>query len=293
MSEFINIPDYITKREDINKLNNIQKFILLVKGKILSLIINRTSGNFFSSLINLFFLNKSKVYFENDLYIYQDSEFKIFYNNKRVLRPAFGIKNLLDELSDDYLLDVVSISENDLVIDCGANIGEFYHSIKKKEENINYIGFEPDPKTFKCLELNVKKEKGVQVINSGLGSSNSELSFFVSEDGSDSSFINPGVNEEIKVNSTTLDSYKLDKVKLLKIEAEGFEPEVLVGAKETIKKTSYITVDSGPERGVEGKTTLVKVTDFLYQNGFKLIKFNHKRFVCLFVNENQKEEYYL
>jgi len=55
MSEFINIPDYITKREDINKLNNIQKFILLVKGKILSLIINRTSGNFFSSLINLFF----------------------------------------------------------------------------------------------------------------------------------------------------------------------------------------------------------------------------------------------
>ena len=291
MSEFINIPDYISKNKDISNLNKTQKSIILIKGKILSLIINKTSGKFFSFLVNLLFLDKGKVYFENDLYTYEDYQFKLFYNNKRVLRPAFGVNNLFNELSEDYLLDFISISENDLIVDCGANIGEFYHSLIKKEKNINYIGFEPDPNTFKCLELNLKNQKGVDLFNCGLGSINSKLSFFISEDGSDSSFIDPGVNEEIKVDSKTLDSYKLGKVKLLKIEAEGFEPEVLLGAKETIKNTSFISVDSGPERGVEGATTLVEVNDYLYQNGFKLIKFNHNRYVCLFVNENQKEEY--
>tara|TARA_B100000579_G_C22848332_1_gene865804 strand:- start:3734 stop:4615 length:882 start_codon:yes stop_codon:yes gene_type:complete len=292
MSEFINIPDYITKNQSINNLNKILKIKILIKGKFLSLIINKTSGKFFSSLVNFFFSDKGKIYFENDLYIYKDKENKLFYTNKRVLRPTFGFEKLVNELGEDYLLEFISILENDLIVDCGANIGEFYHSIRKKQKNINYIGFEPDPGAFKCLELNLKNQKGVQLFNSGLGSSNTELSFYISEDGSDSSFINPGVNEEIKVDSTTLDSYKFGKVKLIKIEAEGYEPEVLFGAKETIKNTTFITVDSGPERGVDGKTTLAKVTDFLYENGFKLIEFNPKRYVCLFINENQKEEYY-
>ncbi|MAQ62791.1 MAG: hypothetical protein CMA48_00500 [Euryarchaeota archaeon] len=292
MSEFINIPDYITKNQSIDNLNKILKIKILIKGKFLSLIINKTSGKFFSSLVNFFFSDKGKIYFENDLYIYKDKENKLFYTNKRVLRPTFGFEELVNELGEDYLLQFISILENDLIVDCGANIGEFYHSIRKKQKNINYIAFEPDPRTFRCLELNLKNQKGVQLFNSGLGSSNTELSFYISEDGSDSSFINPGVNEEIKVDSTTLDSYKFGKVKLIKIEAEGYEPEVLFGAKETIKNTTFITVDSGPERGVEGKTTLAKVIDFLYENGFKLIEFNPKRYVCLFINENQKEEYY-
>lgn len=292
MSDFINIPAYLIKNLSFNELNKIEKTKILIKGKFLSLIINKTSGKFFSTLVNFFFSHKGKVYFEKDLYIFRDKENELFYSNKRVLRPIFGFEQLIQELADDYLLEFISISEEDLVIDCGANIGEFYYSIRKKQKNINYIAFEPDPRTFRCLELNLKNKTGVKLINSGLSNTNSELSFYISEDGSDSSFINPGVNQEIKVDSVSLDSYKLGKVKLLKIEAEGFEPEVLLGAKETIKNTSFITIDSGPERGIDGKTTLVDVTDFLYQNGFKLIKFNPKRYVCLFVNENYIQEYY-
>ena len=40
----------------------------------------------------------------------------------------------------------IKFTNNDVVIDCGANIGELYHSIRKlsKEDiNLNYYGFEP------------------------------------------------------------------------------------------------------------------------------------------------------
>ena len=47
-----------------------------------------------------------------------------------------------------------------------------------------------------------------------------------------------------------LDSLSIDTpIKVFKVEAEGYEPEVLEGAIETLKLVEYVTVDFGAERG--------------------------------------------
>ena len=74
-------------------------------------------------------------------------------------------------------------------------------------------------------------------------------------------------------------------IKLLKIEAEGAEPEVLIGAEQTIKLCEYISVDAGPERGIEQKTTIKEVKQFLLSRNFTLIQKSFDRVVLLFKNK--------
>ena len=57
------------------------------------------------------------------------------------------------------------------------------------------------------------------------------------------------------VKTTTLDRYVrehgIDLIEVLKIEAEGAEPEVLRGARESLKISRYVTVDCGRERQID------------------------------------------
>ena len=292
MSNFINIPEYILENIDLNKISKLDKLKLLIKGKLLSLIINRSKGKIFCFLINLLYLDKNKIGYENSKYYFDDGKKKLFYYNDRILRVAFGAGELFGSLIDDYCLDSIEINKGETVVDCGANIGEFYYSISKLQTNFNYIAFEPEPNNFHCLDLNLNEKNNTTLYKYGLSEVNGTSEFFLSEDGSDSSFINSGLNNSIELETRTLDSFNLDKIKLLKIEAEGFEPEVLKGALDTIKKTEYISIDSGPERGPMGETTLTQVTNILYENGYQLIKFNDRRCIGLFQNrlllENSK-----
>lgn len=89
----------------------------------------------------------------------------------------------------------------------------------------------------------------------------------------------------VEVESITLDSLNLEKIKLFKIDAEGYEPEVLQGAINSFPQIEYISVDYGNERGVENKSTVVEVTNFLYNSGFKLIAEGAVRKVGLFQNK--------
>ena len=85
-----------------------------------------------------------------------------------------------------------------------------------------------------------------------------------------------------------MDSFNIKGVKLLKIEAEGAELEVLEGAKETLKYTEYVTVDYGPERGISKLSTSAEIVNFLYENNFKLIKVSKFRQVGLFKKSSIK-----
>ena len=71
------------------------------------------------------------------------------------------------------------------------------------------------------------------------------------------------------------------KIKLLKLEAEGAEIEVILGAKNILKNIEYISADLGYERGKLEKSTLIPVTNFLLKNNYELVDFNIDRVVAL------------
>jgi hypothetical protein len=57
---------------------------------------------------------------------------------------------------------------------------------------------------------------------------------------------------------------------LLKIEAEGYEPEILKGAGKMLERCEYIAVDGGYERGVKCEQTFTTITNYLLKNNFEM-----------------------
>ena len=83
-----------------------------------------------------------------------------------------------------------------------------------------------------------------------------------------------------------MDSFNFQNIKLLKLEAEGYEPEVLMGSLKTLKNIQYISVDYGNERGVEQESTKVEVTNYLFNNNFELVADSKNRKIGLFQNRS-------
>ena len=86
----------------------------------------------------------------------------------------------------------------------------------------------------------------------------------------------------VSVATKRLDTLISEPVKLLKIEAEGAEPEALLGCSQLLSKIEYISADLGFERGVLQESTLAPVTNYLLQNGFELLTVGYPRVVALF-----------
>lgn len=90
----------------------------------------------------------------------------------------------------------------------------------------------------------------------------------------DPSLIEPPIFEFARdVQVRRLDSlFPGKRIKLLKVEAEGGEPEVIESAFNILPEIQYIAADLGLERGLEKKTTYVESINFPLENGFDLVK---------------------
>ncbi len=73
-------------------------------------------------------------------------------------------------------------------------------------------------------------------------------------------------------------------MKLLKLEAEGAEPEILAGVEKRLPLIEYISADLGPERGVDQESTAAAAIDYLLARNFRLIDVYCDRVTCLFKN---------
>lgn len=196
----------------------------------------------------------------------------------------FGLGNRANEIGQTYLLNLIKFKNGDLIVDCGANMGDLYLYFKKNKIDIRYIAFEPSPKDFECLKRNIPATQ--RTYNLGLWDFSDSINFYVSSAGADSSFIRPTKFDEIiNVKTERLDNLVSQKIKLLKVEAEGGEPEVLRGCTNILKNIEYISVDAGPERGVKAESTLEYVINYCLSNNFELIKLTHNRVIALFKNK--------
>ena len=127
--------------------------------------------------------------------------------------------------------------------------------------------------------------------NYALSNKEGSLKFFLDNEGGNSSLSNFGSNNYIEVKSKTLDSMNFNfKCKLFKVEAEGHEPEVIEGSLETLKRTEYVSIDYGFERGIKQENTIVVCNKMLYENEFKLVAFSEYRLIGLYKNNKYENE---
>ena len=284
----VNIPDFIVADINVNETSAIKKIGLIIFGKVTSLVINTNQPKVICSFLNLFYKSTGKIKYENSFFTknYGDNK-KIFYPNLRFLRVARGVEFQFSKILDDYCLNELDFSSESLVVDCGANVGELFLSLKNnKDVEVNYFAYEPDERSYLSLKKNISNHSNIYKI--ALSDKSQERSLFLDTEGGDSSLENFGSSEKIKVNSKRLDEYDYQDIYLLKIDAEGHELEVLRGSDQLLNKIKFISVDYGLEKGLEKRSTITEVTNFLFENNFILHKANVIRNTGLFINKDLK-----
>ena len=200
----------------------------------------------------------------------------------------WGLSHRGNAIGHSYLLQNIEFDIGDCIVDCGANMGDLALFFYFRKAEISYIGIEPNPLDFRCLSQNLLSDS--KSLNIALWNQNTTIEFFVDSKGASSSVIEPPrYSEIVNVQATRLDSLKFDKIKLLKVEGEGAEPEILEGARSILRKIEYISVDWGPERGLLQTSTRDACLKFLLENSFALIEENDGgRKTALFKNNNLK-----
>jgi FkbM family methyltransferase len=193
-----------------------------------------------------------------------------------------GLSNRLRRVAAAYgVPDLVSLRPGDLVVDIGANIGEF--SLYATNAGASVIAIEPDPFTFQRLCANAR-ERNMTLIQKGLWEKPCTLRFNIAPAGADGSFINPS-DEGIDIDADTLDNVLADhpgRIRFIKADAEGAEPELLRGAARTLERTEYIGIDCTPER--LGQYTDAECAAILRAAGFEIIRDNTRRKVLVAKN---------
>jgi FkbM family methyltransferase len=151
-----------------------------------------------------------------------------------------------------YSLSKFLMERTDCVMfDIGANEGSYSCKIKEIYPMAEIFAFEPHPKTFRKLQLKAEKyEFKVFNVAAGKIAGKRKLYDYDGEDNSGTQHASlykdvienlHGMHEisEIEVEVVDLDNFirdnKLKKISLLKIDTEGNELEVLIGAKDSIE----------------------------------------------------------
>jgi FkbM family methyltransferase len=128
--------------------------------------------------------------------------------------------------------------DDPIILDCGSHIGLSVAWFKRRFPASRIIAFEPDPESFRLLQLNVATNgfDGVELINKAVSSRNGTARFF-GEFGSDAAMAcahslcrdwgTQRSDQSILVATTALADYISGPVDYLKIDIEGSEREVL------------------------------------------------------------------
>ena len=249
----------------------------------------KQSGKTFCLIYNLisrlFYNFKTQITFNNGYYVVKENN-NIHWRFKYPSRGFYylnGIKNRGKLLHQQYLIQSINFFENDIIIDVGANIGDFYLNFNKK---INYFAIEASPIVYSILEKNINNQN---LINKAVFDTDDKtIPFYLDDENADSSAIKiSNYTSKINIKTITLDTLlkKIDNpVKLIKLEAEGAEIEILKGLNQNLHKVAYITIDCGFERGIEKQSTLKECLNYLLKKNFEIIDFSTKRIVILLKN---------
>lgn len=120
-------------------------------------------------------------------------------------------------------------------VDVGANIGTWTFYMAKQKITVH--AFEPSPRPYKTLKKRSKTFRNIRIYPYALGEKSHEAKIYIHKASGNNSLIKrrrnfTGISVRIVVR--TLDSFRLSNVGLIKIDTEGYEIPILLGARQTI-----------------------------------------------------------
>ncbi len=179
-------------------------------------------------------------------------------------------------LFDKQIFDELNIDQT-CMFDVGCNVGNVAIRTWKTIPNVKIHLFEPNPLILDDLEKNIKKvpNKFKKINQLGFSDKKGYLDLSIDPTNTGVSSFEYEFGEKIKCPITTIDQYindqKLIKVGLCKIDVEGYELQVLEGAKESLSAEIFdalsLELTFTPEK--------IKSSSFRKVDSF-LTKFNYR-----------------
>ena len=143
-------------------------------------------------------------------------------------------------------------------IDVGANLGDYtFFAARCVGAKGKVLSFDPEPNNNAWLKRGIAKNRfnNVDLRNSALSDKDGNAKLYIGELSGwhtlRATKKNMGFGQ-ISVKTNKLDSLGIEKVNCIKIDVEGLEHEVLLGAIDTIRKNKpAILIDFHPHHGVD------------------------------------------
>ena len=145
--------------------------------------------------------------------------------------------------SDEYRLGAIDFQPGDIVIDIGGHIGIFSCYLAKKYPFLKILAFEPIPVSYRMFRRNLELNEiqNIRLYNLAVTSDRRELDMVVHLQGNTGGAtanlrdLELDGHARFRCASLTLDyifqSFLIDSCKLLKIDCEGSEHEILLSAR--------------------------------------------------------------
>ncbi len=174
------------------------------------------------------------------------------------------------------------VCEGDIVADVGAFIGLYTVALAKKVgKRGKVIAFEPDPKNAAMLKKHIKLNKissKVELLNIAIGDANGLLRFHSGSDNLSHVVLSTSLNAKKKcmeICAKTLDNvFHKRIVNIIKIDVEGYEEKVLLGARNLLnRKTGYpraIFMEVHPYAWGETGSTGEQIASLLINTGYRV-----------------------
>jgi len=178
----------------------------------------------------------------------------------------------------DFLAPLADRFANGTAVDIGANIGN--HSLFFAEHFRMVHSFEPNPRTFGALTLNAALVDNVVVHNVALGerTETATLTFDPLNIGEASLSAGAGGSKMVDVKVERLDDLadQFDDIAFVKIDVEGFEPQVIAGTRGMIERFHpVIAFEQNRNAFADGRSA---TAELLISMGYRL---------CVFAKRNE------
>jgi FkbM family methyltransferase len=139
------------------------------------------------------------------------------------------------------------VQDTAIAVDVGANIG--YYTLLMAQKCKKVYAIEPDKENFEILKKNVEENKftNVVILNVAAGEKKEKKYLIKDKNNYGNSHLNPSKSPFDKGDLQRISCLRLDdilinehKIDLIKLDTQGWEPQVVEGAKRIIKRDSPI-----------------------------------------------------
>ncbi|MDA9962490.1 FkbM family methyltransferase [Opitutales bacterium] len=192
----------------------------------------------------------------------------------------------IEQTNEGILNDFLEKQSVSLVLDIGANVGQWANEIRESGYGKKIISVEPLTSAFSVLSSNCSEDTFWTCQNFAVGNCDTTSEINISKNSVSSSLL-PMLDSHIeaapeslfyqkekiqilKLDSIAKQSVNINDIVFLKIDTQGYEKIVLDGAKDLLKQTVGIQLEMSFDPLYRGEINFTKLKIFLESLGFIL-----------------------